>query len=274
MGRVLGFCLYCLDSHHRRIALANLRFAFGEEKTEHELRQIALSNFKQLGMMAQELVTLKGLTKERHRKICDSISVEGEEHLRAAKKKNKAVILLGAHFGNWEYAHHFYASRINRLNFIVRKLDNDLLEQERLKCNEEFNVNILYKTNGLRKAISNLKNGEDLVVFTDMKTGRKEGVPAQFFGKKTSTLTIVATLSKKYNIPVVPMFIVRDTNVAHHRIIFSPQLDIGQIEEKQAVESFAQLQNDIIENTIRANPDHWLWIHRKWKCYHPEIYKR
>ena len=64
VGRFIGTCLYYIDAHHRKIALVNLRFAFGNEKPERELRKIALGHFKQLGMGAHEWITLKGLDQE------------------------------------------------------------------------------------------------------------------------------------------------------------------------------------------------------------------
>lgn len=273
MGRCFGLLFYSMDFHHRMIALTNLRFAFGNEKDDKEIRLIARKHFQQLGMTAHEWVRLRGLKKSNLEKICNHIYVEGREHLIAAKRRKQSVILLGAHFGNWEYAHLYFSNAVNRLNFIVRKLDNPLLERERTAYNQNFNVNILYKESGLRTAIKNLKKGEDLVVFADRKASLKEGAPSQFFGKKTSTIPLVPALAKRFQIPVVPMFIIRCKDRVHHRIIFFPELKIDDIDTEKVIQDGMQLQNDIIEAVIRRYPDHWLWVHRKWKCYHAEIYE-
>ena len=273
IGRCFGFLFYCIDAHHRKIAIINLRFAFGNEKSDREIYSIAREHFRLLGMNAHEWIRLKGLTEDELKKILNIIQVKGKEHIIAAKQKNRSVILLGAHFGNWEYCHLYFANTINRVNFIVRKLDNALLEQERIEYNKNFNVNILYKENGLRTALKNLKKGEDLVIFADRKAGLREGIPSQFFGKKTSTIPLVSALVKKYSIPVVPMFITRCKDLVHHRIIFLPELKLDEIGDEQIIQKGTQLQNDVIEKIIRMYPGHWLWIHRKWKCYYPEIYK-
>lgn len=273
MGRCLGRLLYTIDRRHRKIALTNLRFAFGDEKDEKELKSIAREHFTQLGMIGHEWLRLVNINESGLKKICNNISVEGEEHLVAAKKKSRAVILLSAHFGNFEYAHIYFATRFNRLNFIVRRLDNSLIEQERLAYNHKAHVNILYKQKGLRAAIKNLKKGEDLVIFADRKAMVEDGIPAQFFGKKTSTLTVAAALSKKFDIPIVPMFITRCKDMVHHKIIFYPMFTVGNIEGEEAIQKGTQLQNDKIEKAIREYPDQWLWIHRKWKCYHSHIYE-
>lgn len=269
LGKYFGLIIYLIDSRHRRFALINLKFAYGKEKDEKQLRALVRNNFIQYGILGFEWMRLRGLTRIRLDKLKSHIHVEGEEHLIAAKKKNRSVILLSAHFGNWEYAHLYFADTFNRLNFIVRKIDNPLIEKERIAYNQRFGVNILYKKNGLRLAIRNLKNGEDLVIFPDSKAGIREGIPCRFFNQKTSTIPLIYALAKKYRIPIVPMFIFRTRDITNHRIVFFPELNIEGMDMAEAT----QCQNDIIEKAIREYPAQWLWIHRKWKCYHEDIYK-
>lgn len=267
-GGCFGFILYLIASRHRQYVLTNLKFAYGNEKNEKELRTLVRKNFQEFGVIGFEWLRLMGLTRKGMDKIKSRIHVEGEEHLIAAKKKNSSVILLGAHFGNWEFANLYFADTFNRLNFIVRKIDNPFFEKERVAYNNRFGVNILYKENGLRPAIKNLKKGEDLVIFADRKAKLDEGIPSRFFNQKTSTLYLVYALAKKYKIPIVPMFIFRTKDLLSHRIVFFPELDIDGIDQAEGT----QLQNDIIEKAIRESPAQWFWFHRKWKCYHPEMY--
>ena len=271
IGRACGNLLFIVDKRHREIAMTNLRFAFGGEKDENAIQSIARSHFQKLGMTGHEWLRFIYIKKSGLEKICSNVTVEGKEHLDAAKKRNKAVILLSAHFGNFEYAHIYYATHINRLNFIVRRLDNPHLERERLDYNRKAGVNILYRENGLRPAIKRLKKGEDLVIFPDRKASLQEGIPTLFFGKKTSTISVACALSEKYDIPLVPMFITRCKESARHQITFYPMFRVADLGE-EAVQKGTQLQNDAIENAIREWPDQWLWIHRKWKCYHSHIY--
>ena len=269
-GKCLGFLSYLADSRHRKIILANLRFAYGSEKGEKEIRSLARRIYMQFGMTGHEWIRLKDISPEE---LSDFVHVEGKEHLISAKKKNRSVILLSAHFGNWEYAHLFYANTINKLTFIVRKIDNPLLEKERIAYNQRAGINIVYKENGLREAIRNLKRGMDLVIFADQNVNLREGIPCYFFGKKASTISLVPALAKKFHVPVVPMFTVRCRDKLHHRIIFLPELEFGPDKSEGGILKSTQLQNNAIEQAVRMHPDHWLWFHRKWKCYYPEIYK-
>jgi KDO2-lipid IV(A) lauroyltransferase len=270
MGKFLGRLIYFLDFHHRRISMRNLCFAFNGKKDRREMRSIVRKNFEQFGMIGNEWIRLRNTDTGMIRKL---VQVEGKRHLDAARQKNRSVILLGAHFGNWEYAHAYYSSTINKLNFIVRPIDNPLLEQERLKNNDPFGIRILYKENGLRQAIRNLKRGEDLVIFADRKETYKQVIPCRFFDKKTATMTLVPALARKYRIPVVPMFIVRSKDLIHHRLIFLPELPVDYDKDKEeCINEATQHQSDIIEKMIESYPDHWIWLHKRWKKYHPYLY--
>jgi Kdo2-lipid IVA lauroyltransferase/acyltransferase len=269
-GKAFGLFLYLIDNKHRKIAFINLRFAFGATKTEKEIRVIARKVFEEFGMIAHEWIKVQYIKKEA---LNNLIEVEGEENLRAAKEKNPSVILLGAHFGNWEYAHLYYAANINRLNFIVRKVDNPFFELGRLRYNTRFGVNILYKQNGLRPAIKSLKNGEDLVIVADHKVNLKEGILSRFFGKDVATIPVAPALSEKYHAPVIPMFIVRCDDYIHHKIIFLPELELDPGDGDEMIARATQRQNDIFEEIIRKYPHQWLWFHRRWSYHYREIYK-
>jgi lauroyl/myristoyl acyltransferase len=63
-GRLFGLIFYLIDPHHRRISLINLKFAYGKEKNEKELKAIARSNFMHYGMMGFEWIHMMRLTRK------------------------------------------------------------------------------------------------------------------------------------------------------------------------------------------------------------------
>jgi KDO2-lipid IV(A) lauroyltransferase len=266
---MLGYLACRLDVRHRTIALANLRFGFQKTKTEQEIKRLGYKHFMQWGMIVYEWGRMRFFRNHPPGRLPIHVEISGREHLEAAKRKSGAVLLLSAHFGNWEYGHLHYAITLNKLNFIVRRIDNPEVEAQRVAANHRHGVTILYKGKGLKAAIKNLKNGEDLVIFADQKANLKEGVQCHFFGRQTTTLPIVAAMAKKYKYPIVPMFVVRRNNSKVHKIIFLPEL---VYDDKDTIEEICQRQNDIIESIIRNHPDHWLWMHRRWKTEYPDIY--
>lgn len=273
VGRGLGSLLNLLAGKHRRIARANLRFAFGDSLPEEAIDRIIRDNVRQFGMIGQEFVRFMQPVDRTAEMVDTSVTVEGEEHLQAARAKSRSLILLGAHFGNWEIGHLYYARHYNRLNFIVRRIDNLRVEQVRYGYNTALGVNILYKENGLKEAIQLLKKGEDLVIFADQNAGRREGIAAPFFGHPSTSLYIAPSLAQKYRVPLLPMFTVREKDPRCHRLVFLPEIPIGCDQPKEDIASLVKRQNEALEQIISRHPDHWLWFHRRWKVDYPEIYR-
>ncbi|MCF6179117.1 MAG: lysophospholipid acyltransferase family protein [Geopsychrobacter sp.] len=269
LGRLFGLLLY-LFAPLKRIPLINLAFAYADEQSASERRALLRENFRHYGVGGFEWIRMLRMNEQRRQQVCQRVKIEGREHLEAARRDKKKIILLSGHFGLWEYATIKYAREINPLAFIVRRIDNPLVEKERRFYHDRYGARILYKENGLREAIRGLNKGEDLMILADRKANLREGIPARFFGRKTSTLAIAVSLAQKYNAALVPMFIARGEKCGEHRLIFEPALDI----EGCTLEEAVQLQNDCLERNIRRFPAVWLWLHRKWKCYHPEIYRR
>jgi len=270
IGRRLGSLIFRLNSRPRRIAQINIKFAFQNEVTDTQAMEMAHRNFQQWGMIALEWAKLPGFDSVLQKSEPVGFEVVGRSHWQKAKQESNAVLLLGAHFGNWEYCHGYYASKLDRLNFIVRSINNKYIERKRQASNTRLGVNILYKDGGLKPAIKNIREGQDLVILADQNVNEAEGVECRFFGHRASTLAIVASLAKKYHFPVLPMFCVRKGNSGVHQITFQEPL---AFDREATIPEIAQMQNDVIEKMIRVHPDHWLWMHRKWKHYHPEIYE-
>ena len=263
-GKFLGTILFYLSKKHKKITLINLNFVFDKTKTQKEIKQIAKRNFQGFGMFFQEFVRLKYLKSKSLEKL---IEIEKIENLQKAKANGKGVILLSAHFGNWEYGSSLYGSKINRLNFFVKKIPNPHIEKLRVRINNKFNLNVLYKEVGLISAVKKLQKGQDLLILPDQNANLKTGVRSFFLGKEIASLKIVATLSMKFDIPVVPFFMIRQKDKIHHKMVFLPELNFnGTIEEN------IQLQNNVIEEYVGKYPDHWLWLHRKWLYLYPDIY--
>jgi Kdo2-lipid IVA lauroyltransferase/acyltransferase len=269
-GRLLGAAACRLLNRHRNIAVANLKFAFQNEKSPAAIQRLVYQNFQQWGMIAFEWAQCALVDRMAPGKLPLRVRVKGHAHIQAARRKGSAVLLLSAHFGNWEYGHYYYARYINTLNFIVRRIDNPYLESRRVASYQHHGVNVLYKEVGLKAAIKNLRKGQDLVIFADQKANPREGVTGSFFGRNSTSIPLVASFAKKFQLPIVPMFVVRRGNSATHELTFLPELEYSPSESVTAI---TQRQNDIIEKIIRRHPDHWLWMHRRWKTEYPEIYQ-
>ena len=88
-----------------------------------------------------------------------------------------------------------------------------------------------------------------------------EGILSNFFGQKASTTTIPGQLIKKFNIPVVPVYIERTKDINFKIIINKPIY----FSENDTIENITDQLNKILEVMIIKNPKQWIWSHNRWK---------
>ena len=119
----IGDLVYKSSAARRRLMVSNLRIAFKETKTEAELEEIARISYHNMIMSAFEFIRFPLYTEAD---IVRMVDVVGEEDMRAARDRGKGVVVISAHFGNWE----LLAARIHTLGFpmtAVGRPQNDSL---------------------------------------------------------------------------------------------------------------------------------------------------
>ena len=85
-GKTLGLIFYYLDKRHRRIALSNLKIAFGKELTSSDLKRVARGTFMHYGSSLMDIIKFSSLAEKRKTAL---IRVEGEKNLLTALQKKK-----------------------------------------------------------------------------------------------------------------------------------------------------------------------------------------
>ncbi len=86
-----------------------------------------------------------------------------------------------------------------------------------------------------------------------------------FLGFPASHWKGVAKLSLRYQLPIIPGFIVR-TDDDKLRFEFSEMLYYPELEDVE--ENYEVVLKDIIQATeyyIRKYPEQWFWVHKRWK---------
>ena len=83
----------------------------------------------------------------------------------------------------------------------------------------------------------------------------------KFFYKKALTTTIPAQLVKKFNIPVVPVYIERIKGINFKVTIYKP-ISFSSV---TSIQSITDQLNQILEKMIIKKPEQWIWSHNRWK---------
>lgn len=267
IGELLGELLYRIMPRRRQIGYKNLTIAFGDELTEQEKYQILRSNFSNLGKSLVETLHFPKMSKDYLR---GKVNILGQENFLSAKSKGRGVIYLTGHVGNWEMSSHAQSAAGHPLSIVVRPLDNRYLNKVVTRLRTIHGNKVLARGNGLRQIIAALKNKDAVGILMDQNTLRSRGIFVDFFGKSACTIPVIAILALRYNVPVIPGFIVR-TGFDTHTIHIGQEIEIQRSGDTQKdIEINTANFNKIIESFIRQYPDQWFWIHNRWKTRPPK----
>jgi KDO2-lipid IV(A) lauroyltransferase len=257
IGRKLGQLFKRFSAYRRTIVRTNLELCF-PELPGPERQQLEDRFYASLGMTFVE--TAAGLWSP------DSFfeklgSIEGLEHLEAASKQGKGVLLLSGHFCSLDFAGRILMSQVPAC-FTYQELRNKLSDKV-VKTAREKNCKLLIHRHDLRGFIRALKSGEIVWYAPDQSQGRKNSVFAPFFGIPTNTLTATTKLAKITGAAVLPFLVERRPEAHGYALTIQPALENFPGETEVAD---ASRFNALIESQVRKNPEQYLWIHRRFKC--------
>lgn len=257
-----GRLLYAIDPKHRRITLENLTRAFGKEKTPAEIEMIARNVFVNLCRIAFETAWSLSLPEKKFSK---HFQISGRSHYETAHAKGKGVLLLGAHFGNWEIQMIIAKMMGMPMHVVYRALDVEFADRFVEDYRSRFGaVMIPNHRAAMRKIYTALKNGYPVGLLMDQGVDFDDGVFVDFFNHRAATNAGLAVLALKSKAPVVPFFLIRRPN--GFQTVFGPELPLILTGDRtKDIEENTQLYNHVIEVFVRKYPDQWFWVHQRWK---------
>ncbi|MFH1904553.1 MAG: lysophospholipid acyltransferase family protein [bacterium] len=260
LGNILGdFTFYILRIRRKQV-FKNLKFAFGNQKSDIELKKIARETYKNLGKTLLEFLQLPRMNGTRIRRIVDTSQLCKIGHIL---EKGEGAILLGAHFGNWELLGAAFGLLGYPINAIGRLSDNRKIGNTIDRYRRLVGMKVIQKNDPIRKVFRALSNNELVAILMDQNT-RKDMVFTDFFGSPAATAKGIAVFALRTGAPVVPAFIVRERK--HHRILIGNPIYAHSSENSDSdIQKYTAQFSKVIESYIRQYPDQWFWLHNRWK---------
>jgi Kdo2-lipid IVA lauroyltransferase/acyltransferase len=266
VGARFAAAAYAIRTPLRRAAMFNLRLAF-PDWTDAQRRRAVRGMIRQIGWMAGEFSQFPRYTRENIERV---VVVDGFENFDMARRRGKGVLFLTGHMSAWELAPFAQALYGHPLHFLVRPIANRrvdaLINQYRCRAGNQP----IEKNRSARAILKVLADGGTVGVLADHNTDIEESVFVNFFGVSASTTSGLARLALRTDSAVVPGFLSWDEGRRKYRLRFEPAVELARTanEEADVVEN-TQRFTGVIEDFVRAHPDQWLWVHRRWKTRPP-----
>ncbi len=275
-GRGMGRLAYALAGGLRRTGMRNLELAF-PELSEREREKILRGSFQSLGRQLGEVSQFPRATPERLREVVEYDS-EDVQLLDVARERGRGVIFLTSHLGAWEILCFAHSVFYDPISFLVRPIDNPRIDRMVEGLRTRFGNRPVDKKAAARTAMKLLRQGGTLGVLADLNTQEREGVFVPFFGHLACTTAGVATLALRADATVIPVCAPWDEKRKKFVFHGGPVIELIRTgDHERDVEINTARFTSAIETHVRAYPDQWLWIHKRWKTRpagEPDLYAR
>jgi len=254
----------------RHVGLRNLEIAF-PEKDAAERKRILKAAMRNLGRV---MGTFSRFEKLRPEDIGELIEYEPDPKFVAAYKQTiddgRGRIILGGHIGNWELQAFSYPIFFEELSFLARRMDNPKIEEMVLTIRTRLGNKQIDKTNSASPVLRILRGGGAVGVLADVNSHPKEGVVVPFFDIPACTASGVALLATRANAVIVPMWAMWDDEKRKFKIVHDDIIEpVKTGDRDRDITETTALYVAATERVIRAYPDQWIWIHRRWKTRPP-----
>jgi len=193
----------------------------------------------------------------KKRKKLISADGEGFKTLKEAKLNGQGAIIVSAHFGQWEAIRHHLADNNMETGAVYRKNNNPFYERLFLKSIKYGGLPIIARGGkGNISMIRHLKKGGFFALLVDQDS--HSGKQIKFLGQDARTTTAPAEMALRYDLPLVPVFAVRQANGQNIK------LDYEEAIIHTDATTMTNEINDRISARIQKNPDQWYWLHNRW----------
>jgi KDO2-lipid IV(A) lauroyltransferase len=262
----LTLLVYHLDKKRRLLTIKNLRMAY-PEKSFQEIQILSKEVYTELSKTISEILLMFVNRFDIDRAIKNFEEVK-EKLEYIAQNSPQGVIVMTAHFSNWELAAHFLAKHGLPMLAIGREGNNKLIDKNiTIPFRNKYGNHATSKDNAMLSMAKILKRGNAVGLLIDQKSGYLNSVKVNFFGMPAETTLSVAMLKLKFDPLVIPVFIARQSN-GIYELIINDSIDyvadeVGDKEKK--LELMTEKYNVSIEEMIRKYPAQWFWMHNRWR---------
>lgn len=265
LGAGVGLLAFRLMGRRRRIAIENITRALGPVVDGVPAREIARRAFVQLGRSFLEFLALPRLG---HDGILARVEMVGFGQVLEWARTGRGAVVLTAHYGNWELLGASMRAVGAPMHYLLPPQSNEGSDAYFDRIREELGIPSVKIGFGMRGALKALRAGAFLGMLPD-QDARRVGIHVPFFGRPASTHTGPARLAYRARCPIAVGLIEREPGGRFRSEVLSVLTPDPASEEEREVERLTRAINETIEAGIRRRPDHWYWLHRRWKTPPP-----
>jgi len=265
-GEALGRFLARRVPLRREVALENLRLSFPETSAGERLAVYE----RMCAQLGRVLVEFSRFGARPPEPASSYFELAGREHIDRALERKQGALLLTAHYGNWEAFGSAVAQAGLPLTVLGARQRNPLVEETFSELRRRGGTETLVVGKSLRPVVELLDRNACLATLADQDGGPR-GIFLEFLGRTASVQGGLFRLAARRGVPIVIGFAVRQGDGWRSEIappLFpEPHRDPEEVEAE--ARRLAGIYSAQVERAVRARPEHWFWVHRRWRTRPP-----
>ena len=265
LGSLLGFTFYQLDRHRREVTEANLKAAqltnpAGELLSRAERSRIGRRSYMMFARTALELLWSPNLTPEVINQIA---TVEELNDDLSHRQPGVAAIYYCLHAGNFEWVSQVHRQYVSAMPLIAQKMKNPLIGPLFDYWRSALGHQIIPQEGAMLRTFRHLKAGGKIGILFDLNLKPEEGpVVIKEFGRFYVPITrLPAELALRTGAKLIPIECLPRPE-GGYVVRYYPEV---KVHPGDSVAQITQACWDVLEQSIRRQPEIWLWSYKHWR---------
>ena len=255
---ILYLLIFRILSYRKVVVFENLKNSF-PKRSKEDLKTIMSKFYHHLCDLIVE--SLKGFTISEN-ELKKRLIVRNPELVNTYAENGQSIILVGAHYNNWEIvAQTLGIYSKHKCIGIYKPLSNKFLNKKIYESRSKFGMGLVsmkeskssFIDDGIPKAV---------IFGSDQNPSNpKKAYWLKFLNQDTGVLFGAEKYSKDNNWPVIYATI-NKIKRGFYEVVYS------LVTNNPKDEPYGKITEDftkLIENDIVNNPQYWLWSHKRWK---------
>lgn len=260
----LSDCLYpivfYIIRYRKKVVFHNLRNAF-PEKSENEIRNLAKRFYRNFCDILIETIKMFHFTEQE---LARHIKYANPEILDDFYNKGKSVIVVAAHYGNWEWLAGLRTHSPFHIIAVYKPLNSRIFDKIMKQLRTRFGVEVVPMANILKSLLQHAEqNHLTLSCFISDQSPVKKEIQywTTFLNQHTPVYLGLEKIARKTNQAVV-FLCPEKIRRGYYRVHITP---ITETPSSMTLYEITEQHVKILEEAIRKEPSLWLWSHRRWK---------
>jgi Kdo2-lipid IVA lauroyltransferase/acyltransferase len=236
----------------------NLDLAFPDKDAQWKAK-VSRAQWDNLGRTFAEFAIMDRIRMSNGRVI-----VENMERLTEIATKHIPVVFISGHFANWEIMPSTIVDSGVSCQMTYRAANNPYVDKRIKAGRMRYGVRLFAPKggDGAKELLIAMKDGDSVALMNDQKFNR--GVQTPFFGHLVDTAPGPTRLAMRFGTVLQPMTVER-LNKARFRVIVHEPIFVEDTGHKaKDIESTATKISAFVETVVRARPEEWFWVHKRW----------